>query len=199
MYSSSYISMVCLYLQSLPTAHIKGSGIMWGKKDGKYTPLWNCHSPALGKAYVAGGMWFDQQDNSLHVPVCGWYYVSTQVTFISNSTEAVRQYTHTLKVDRNCNTTPQIVTSTYSHTTFTLTGPLKQVASGMATTVISDMVKICTGGRIYVSIPASTNACCPYGDESSTMITAYLVSETNCSWPVRSYSQPVEQFQRTTP
>ena len=177
-------------MQSLPTAHTKGSGILWAKEGDKYVPLWTCNSSTLGNAHVAGGMWFDQADNSLHVPVCGWYYVTSQVSFQSNS-EKAQQYTHTLRVDRNCNNS-STYSSTYSHTTFTLIGGLEPDTSGRASTVVSDMVKICRGGRIYVSIPATNNACCPYGDESATSITAYLVRESDCSWPVTSWSFPAE-------
>ena len=186
-------------LQTLPAAHIKGSGTLWNATDGKYMPQWDCKSSALGTAFVTGGMWFNQHDKSLYVPECGWYYVTSQVTFQSNS-EPSQKYSHTLRIDRNCDATATpLVTSSYSHTTFTMTGPLDKDTSGKSSTVVSDMVKICTRGRIYVSILTSNSACCPYGSETATMITAYLVQETDCFWPVTSSSHPIEQFQKTTP
>lgn len=183
----SYIMCVFLFLltQTLPAAHIKGSGNVWEVKDGNYVSQWDCNG-SLQLAYVSGGMWFQQEDKSLYVPKCGWYYISSQIAFQSRS-RRTQTYTHTLKVDRNCNSDR----NAYSHSTFATAGSHTKTS-----TFVGDIVKICAGGRIYVNIPSAYNACCPRGEETVTSLTAHLVSESDCQWPIRSYKEPKEPLQR---
>lgn len=53
------------------------------------------------------------------------------------------------------------------------------------TTYTSDVVRLCTGGRVWVEIPDLPGGppCCPIGDEQGTFISAFLVAETSCHWP----------------
>ena len=161
-------------------------------KNGKFNQQWDCKSSS-GTAFVQGGMWFTHENNSLHVPVCGWYYVSSTITFQSNSNAAM-QFTHSLKIDRNCNATSGLILS-YAHATFTMIGPLEPNTSGKASTIVTDIVKICEGGRIYVNIPTAYNSCCPFGTEAFTSITAYLVSESDCYWPLPMHTR--REYQRS--
>ena len=165
-------------MQSLPAAHIKGRGQVWEKKNGVYTPQWDCEDS--GTAFVTGGMRFQHSDNSLYVPTCGWYYVTSQITFKSSSRRP-KTFRHTLKIDRNCSET----NLPYSHTGLTTTGPLEHDITVKSSTFVGDLVKICTGGRIYVDVP-DDNSCCPLGEESMTLLTAYLVKESECQWPLLS-------------
>ena len=188
----SPFSELLTFLQSLPAAHIKGRGSdVWKVENGKITPQWDCESSGVGSAFVAGGMWFSHEENSLNVPVCGWYYVTSQITFRGNREQA-QQFAHTLNVERNCNSTSRL-TATYTRTSYTTIPPLDDGTRGKSSTILSDVVKICEGGKIFVSIPSYS--CCPLASESSTSIAAYLVSESDCYWPLLT-SKP-EQFQRS--
>ena len=165
---------------------------MWqvdGDND-HYTPQWDCKGSS---AFVSGGMWFYQENKSLYVPRCGWYYVTSEIAHQSTSQQA-QNYSHKLKIDRNCDSAGD----SYSHMAFTLAGPLGKASHGKMSTSVGDIVKICTGGRIYVEIPTNYNACCPRGDESVTSLTAHLVAESDCQWPTSSYDEPVETFQNLT-
>lgn len=188
------LKLIYTPLQTLPAAHIKGRGAVWDETDERrsyYVPQWNCESQTLHtSAFVSGGMWFQQEDSSLYVPTCGWYYVSSKIAHQSiNSTSP--SFSHTLRIDRNCNSSSNM----YSHTTSTVISPLQAESYTRASTFVGDMVKICTGGRIYVHIPLTKNTCCPLGEESETLLTAHLVRESDCKWPVPSFNEPQEEFQ----
>lgn len=163
---------------------------MWQVKEDEYVPQWDCKGSL---AFVSGGMWFYQKNNSLHVPKCGWYYVTSEIAHQSDGRHS-QIYSHTLKIDRNCNSTKD----SYSHAAFTITGHLDKGSHGKTSTFVGDIVKICTGGHIYVEIPMAYNSCCPRGDESVTSLTAHLVAESDCTWPISSYSYPVKPFQNFT-
>ena len=171
---------------------MRGRGHEWckDKTSHHYVPLWDCRSSTLSMAYVSGGMWFQHEDNSLYVPKCGWYYVSSQIAHQSISVHA-KNYSHSLKIDRNCNDSDNI----YTHTTFSMIGQLENGSHAKTTTFVGDIVKICTGGRIYVHLPTFYNSCCPRGDSELTSITAHLVREASCEWPVASFDTPQEPFQ----
>lgn len=151
-----------------------------------YVPQWNCNG---SMAYVTGGMWFKQEDKSLYVPKCGLYYISSNIAYQNNGDET-ESYSHTLKVDRNCDSDRN---SYYQYGYATLEG-----SSSKTSIRIADIVKVCTGGRIYVNIPTSSNGCCPRGYEQLTSLTAYLVSETDCKWPVDTYKRPRENIQESS-
>lgn len=137
-------------------------------------------------------MWFKQ--NSLHVPLHGWYHISSQVTFQTNTVDQFHKFAHTLKVKRNCSST--LFSTDYSHIARTTVSPAETNAT--TTTVVSTLVKICQGGKISVSILDTDSDCCPYAGDSSTMITAYLVQEVkDDEWSPTSSNQPVEAFQET--
>ena len=162
-----------------------GKGIQWKHNGRRYTAEWDCSG---SMAYVSGGMWFQQQNKSLYVPKCGWYYVSSQIAFHNNHSQTV-SYHHTLKVDRNCDSARKLDLSLSGYTSV---GP-----STTSSTFVGDIVKICRGGRIYVDIPVQENSYGPLGSESKTSLTAHLVRESDCQWPVPSYRQSRETFQRS--
>ena len=99
------------------------------------------------------------------------------------------QFSHILKIDRNCGSS----SDSYYHAGVSLAGAR---SLGLASTFVGDIVKICTGGRIYVEIPTQFNSCCPRGDESVTSLTAHLVGESNCSWPISLFSDMTKSFQK---
>lgn len=157
--------------------------ILLGSNSAAYTTMWTCEGKTRN-AYVAGGMIFNQTDKALYVPTCGYYYISSQIHFSFKPAdqpdfEEPPDYKalHHLNVDRNCTgeDTRDFKISAYSPLgdgTFTSEGA----------TYISDMVKICAGGKIWVTIP-DTIPCCPYGIPVGTFLAAYLVHETDCEWP----------------
>lgn len=131
-------------------------------------------------------MWFKQGDKSLYVPKCGLYYISSNIIYQNNGDET-ESYSHILRVDRNCESNRN---SYYKYGYTTLEG-----SNSKTYIQINDIVKVCTGGRIYVTIPTSDNGCCPRGYSEVTSLTAYLVRETDCNWPVATFNTPQEPFQ----
>ncbi len=152
-----------------------------GSRAQSYTTSWTCKDQ--NNAYVAGGMVFNQTDKKLYVPKCGYYYISSQIHFYFDPNDQPRQETedykalHHLYVERNC--------SGPDARGFKITAysPLGDgTFPSESATHASDMVKICTGGSIWVSIP-HTIPCCPRGTLVGTFLAAYLVHETDCDWP----------------
>ena len=140
-------------------------------------------------AFVDGGMCFNQTDKTLRVPVCGYYMVTSQVLFnIQTHTlpESKTAY-HFMRFRRNC---PGSYGSDFQSIMVTgksTVGPYSadNFHAGLVTTFTSDVIKLCTGGSIWVEIPDGPNGapCCPTGDPHGTFITAVLVSESSCHWP----------------
>lgn len=176
-----------LLLQTLPAAHIKGKGFEWEIEGDVYEPKWDCNTSL---AFVSGGMWFDQEDKSIYVPKCGWYYISSDIAFQNNG-EGVASYSYGLRVYRNCDSDR----NQYFRQGHTVNGPVVGTLESITSIHINDVVKICKGGRIYVTIPRGMNDCCPRGYAETTSLTAHLVSESDCEWPVPSYKKPQETFQ----
>ena len=136
-------------------------------------------------------MWFSQEENSLYVPKCGWYSVSSDIAFQNNGNNA-EPYSYTLRIDRNCGNDHD---DSYFRKGNTVNSPVSKKAS-LTSVQINDVVKICTGGRIYVYISSRTNACCPRGYSETTALTAHLISESDCEWPVPSHKVPREAYQQ---
>lgn len=132
-------------------------------------------------------MCFNQTDKTLRVPTCGYYMVTSQVLFNIHSLEEPKTVYHLMRFKRNCpgsySTDAQsiVVTGKSSMSPFTVDNH----HAGVATTYTSDVIKLCTGGSIWIEIPDGDNGapCCPTGDPHGTFITAVLVSETSCHWP----------------
>lgn len=141
-----------------------------------YENNWFCDYNENHYAYVDGGMNFTQSDKKLHVPVCGYYYISSQIYFqINNNTRNNTQYAfHEIKVNRNC---PQNRPDMVTLKSYSSLGALSEEAR--FSTYIGDIVKMCTGGTIEVAI-SKINPCCPYGTNS--YVAAHLVAETSCDW-----------------
>ena len=154
-----------------------------------YDQRWDCNGSL---AFVAGGMWFLQDENSLYVPKCGFYHVASDIAFQNNGREA-KSYSYTLRVDRNCGTDRDTYYRRGNTVNAPTTGKLKSISS----IHINDVVKICRGGRIYMTIPTETNACCPRGYSETTSLSAHLVSESDCQWPLPSHKEPREDYQGT--
>ena len=142
-----------------------------------YVNNWLCDYQENHNAYVDGGMNFTQTDRKLHVPLCGYYYVSSQIYFqVMNNSKNNSQYAyHQVVINRNC---PQIgMDNTFSLKSYSTLGPLYEDAR--FSTYIGDVVKMCEGGTIEIAI-SNNNPCCPYG--SNSYIAAHLVAETSCDW-----------------
>lgn len=143
---------------------------------------WECYNPN-GHAFVDGGMIFNQTDKSIRVPRCGYYHVFSQIYYSIND-PAVQGSTavyHKLNFKRNCPGWPK-------YSSMSVIGKSTVTENGVSTTTYtSDIVRLCTGGKIWVEIPdgPSRVPCCPVGDDKSTFIGAYFVAEAPCHWPPR--------------
>lgn len=147
-----------------------------------YQMRWSCYDTRNGIAFVDGGMAFNQSDQALYVPKCGYYYVSSQVYF-QVSDQQTRSIFHQLNIRRSCSTRTNIPDITLKG--YASTGQV-QVANGDSTassTYVGDVVMLCRGSKIWVTIPDNPDSmpCCPYGQE--TRLQAFLIAETSCSWP----------------
>ena len=142
-------------------------------------------------AFVDGGMYFNQKLKQLHVPICGYYYVSSHVFFqseVSAGSSDSKYVRHQLRIDRNCSslTEAQNRVMLLSYSSF----PHASGSVTRTTTNIGDVVKLCAGGYITVEIPEDRyNPCCPYGRRQSTYLSAFMVSETSCD-PSVSLNHP---------
>lgn len=137
-------------------------------------------------------MFFNQKDQKLYVPTCGYYYVSSNIFFQSDSsvsTSDVKYVRHQLYIDRNCSYADDIhIIRSYS--SFTASPQLV----GRTSTYTGDVVKMCAGGSIFVYIPEDQyNPCCPYGRSQTTYMSAFLVSETGCEAPRVLNRPPTEE------
>lgn len=179
-------------LQTYPAAHIRGQGYEWepNKQRDRYEPRWECNTSL---AFVAGGMWFKQDSKSLYVPKCGWYSVSSEIAFQNNGPNT-SSHSYVLRIDRNCGSSYS--RDRYSRQGYTVNGPIQGKLESITSIHINDIVKICQGGSISVIIPVAKNDCCPRGYSETTSLTAHLVSESDCQWPVPSYKQPREHYQQ---
>lgn len=92
-----------------------------------------------------------------------------------------------MKFKRNCSGTSSTDYQSIVVTGKATVGPftMDNHHAGLATTYTSDIIKLCTGGKIWIEIPDGANGvpCCPTGDPHGTFITAILVSESSCHWP----------------
>ena len=161
---------------------VQRRGLIADGESPVYQTRWSCYDTRNGMAFVDGGMSFNQSDQSLYVPKCGYYYVSSQVYFQVSEAQT-RSVFHQLNIRRSCATRtniPDITLKGYSSTGHV------QPANGESTatsTYVADIVMLCRGSRIWVTIPDNPDSmpCCPYGQE--THLQAFLVAETSCSWP----------------
>lgn len=167
---------------SYTAAHIVGIGRRWniegsGEETDSlsqgYQTSWLCQ----GKydAFVDGGMFFNQTEEKLQVPECGYYYIASKISFqvSENTTQFVK---HEILVDRNCSD-PMTQFRLRSHASV---GAGKNI---YASTFIGDTIKICAGGKISVFIPTRQTPCCPYGDSIATYLSVHLVQKTGCGRP----------------
>ena len=156
--------------------------------DGDWDTQWVCANDS--DAFVDGGMIFDQTDKKLYVPTCGYYSITSQLYFFvelesstnTNASDATTVYhvQQEMIIDRNCHfEDDRVLLRSYSSLVVNTTSNL-----GKTSTQIGDVVKICSGGSIYMHIPHNQyNPCCPYGRFQTTYLSAVLVSETDCKPP----------------
>ena len=168
-----------LQVHSLVFLHVLGYG---------YQTAWICANKS--DAFVDGGMYFNQKDQKLYVPTCGYYHVSSQIFFQSEyGREVNNNIRHQIKIERNCSgstSSNRVLLRSYS----SLSGTSENVAR--SSTHISDVVKMCEGGTITVYIP-NDQPCCPIGRFQTTYLSAFLVSETSCETSVPLDSPPIEE------
>ena len=136
-------------------------------------------------------MKFNQTDNRLYVPKCGYYYLSSQVYFKLSEMET-KVVQHQIRVERNClepdynsfhieglSAVPAVDEDTSNSQTGT-----RQIKRDVTTaTYTGEIVKLCAGGRIYIQIPESVPCCADGRFEHITFFGAVLIAETNCDWP----------------
>lgn len=136
-----------------------------------YDSQWVCNRTG---AFVDGGMYFNQTDQKLYVPKCGYYYVSSQIYFSYTPKIEQKFVRHLLKVERNCGERDLDLES------LSVLGEVGRQAQ--TTTYVADVVKICSGGKISVAIPKMEKyyPCCPGGLNTITYFSAHLVRETAC-------------------
>ena len=136
-------------------------------------------------AYVDGGMYFTQNDKRLYVPTCGYYYISSQVYYQSNSLSPSKSYVrHHLRVDRNCgDRVSDNLLSLRSYSSLLVSEVAPDSGLGRTSTHIADVVKMCKGGSIHVRIPYDS-PCCPIGRFTTTYFSAFMVAETTCEFPI---------------
>ena len=126
-------------------------------------------------------MYFNQTDKKLYVPSCGYYYLSSQMSFTFTTKRNETFVAHRLNIDRNCPGERNLMTL---ESRSSLGAPN---VTGSTSTYVADIVKMCAGGKISVTIPAdNTNVspCCPYGLQTITFLSAHLVSQSDCKWPI---------------
>ena len=124
-------------------------------------------------------MYFNQKDHKLYVPTCGYYYISSNILFQSDSTYSnsdSKYVRHQIAIVRNCSYSDDwLLLSSYSSLSAT------PETIGRTTAYIGDVVKMCTGGTISVIIPDdNNNPCCPNGQSQTTYLSAFMVAETSC-------------------
>ena len=143
-------------------------------------------------AFVDGGMYFNQKDQKLYVPTCGYYYVSSSIFFqsdLSASGSSSNYVRHQIYVERNCSyADDRVLLRSYSSLAAT------QQNVGRTTTYIGSVVKMCGGGTISVIIPNDRyNPCCPYGRYQTTFLSAFMVAEATCDAPVALDHAPTDE------
>ncbi len=130
-------------------------------------------------AFVDGGMSFLHENNKLHVPTCGYYHISSQILFEFDpkSRNGHTSVSHLLKFMRNCH---------WREDNAQLVKGVSSIHPGnVTTTFASDVVKLCEGGTVWVEIPETVDDdLYPRGDDHATFITAVLIAETSCHWPL---------------
>ena len=151
-----------------------------------------CANDSDSDAFVDGGMIYNQTDNKLYVPFCGYYHISSMMFFFVQGEDAMPEIRkpyvqHEVLVDRNCNFGDgRVLLRAYASMLVNETTYV-----GKASTYIGDTVKICSGGSIYVHIPEENlNPCCPNGQSQTTYLSSFLISRTNCKEPL-SYPEAV--------
>ena len=140
-------------------------------------------------AFVDGGMIFNQTDKKLYVPFCGYYHITSMMYFVVTGQNAMNgpYILHEVMVERNCNfKDDRVLLRSYASMLVNTT-----MNVGKASTYIGDVVKICSGGSIYVHIPDNRyNPCCPMGQSQTTYLSSFLIHKANCKEPISS-SHPI--------
>ena len=122
-------------------------------------------------------MIFNQTDKSLRVPVCGYYYIFSQIYYrINESSQGSSSVFHLLRFESNCSSTQSNPRSVIGKNS--VFGEVEHTT----TTSVSDVIHLCAGGKVWVEIPRRST-CCPVGDDAGTFIAAYMVAQTSCHWP----------------
>lgn len=102
------------------------------------------------------------------------------MSFTFTATKNQTFVAHRLNIDRNC-------PGESNHMTLESRSSLGAPnVTGSTATYVADIVKMCEGGKISVTIPADkpgASPCCPYGVQTITFLSAHLVSQSDCKWP----------------
>ena len=144
--------------------------------DPGYQGKWSCNVNQ-GGSFIQGGMNFSEQEQRLFFPTCGYYYFSSQISFLYSSDDSPQNnpkpsVQHGIEVHPNC--APLDTYYRYSHSSLPLN---KSIGTS---TYIGDVVRVCEGGSVKILLPTS-GLCCARGDGSGTYISAFLIQESDCS------------------
>ncbi len=122
---------------------------------------------------------FTIEDQRLHMPTCGYYYISSKILFIysrnDEQPEEIESASHGIEVIPNCGP------GSYPYHIYTYSTLDRSREYSRTSTTIGEVAKICEGGSIRVVIPTDSTLCCAYGDSIYTHFSAHLINETPCS------------------
>ena len=124
-----------------------------------------------GASFVDGHMFFNETEQKLYIPICGYYFISSQVYFQANShNESLYYARHEIEIESKCNKDSQTMRS-YSP----FPGP---DSVRRTTTHVGGVVKMCGYGSISLVIPSQP--CCPIGVKQSTHLSVFMIANTSC-------------------
>ena len=113
-------------------------------------------------------MKFDIKQRALVVPTCGYYYVSSSITF---SLSARGSVFHKLRITQDCPDTSKRQIEAIGYATTSI--KYKYVTSH-----VEEVLLLCENSQVQVIIP-STVPCC--GSGTGSYMNMFLVAESNCS------------------
>ena len=132
-----------------------------------YITSWKCIG-GNGRPFVDRGMSFDHSHKALIVPTCGYYYISSSITF---SLPTKGDVFHKLRITREC---PGVNQAPLEVVGYASTANMHS----HVTSHVEEVLLLCEGSKIQVIIP-DTVPCCAVG--GSSYINSFMVAESNCT------------------
>lgn len=113
-------------------------------------------------------MKFNHTLKALIVPTCGYYYISSSISFrVANKGDVY----HKLRVTRNCPQRGKQILEVYGYAS----APRNY---SQVTTYVDEVLMLCAGSTVQVIIPDSVPCC---GSGLGSYMNTFLVAETNCT------------------